>query len=57
VGSVACTAEPARRLVVQHAPPRPAWRDAEPWLTFGEVVAVHIHKAFIRDRVYDTALA
>src|SRR5215475_2522196 len=32
-------------------------RDAEAWLTFGEVVAVHIDKSFIRDGVYDTALA
>src|SRR6202008_2886316 len=32
-------------------------RDAEAWVTFGEVVAVHIDKAFIRDGVYDTALA
>jgi hypothetical protein len=35
------------------------WEDAaEPdRVTFGEVVAVHIDKAFIRDGVYDTALA
>jgi len=32
-------------------------RDAEAWLTLGEVVAVHIDKAFIRDGVYETALA
>jgi flavin reductase (DIM6/NTAB) family NADH-FMN oxidoreductase RutF len=27
------------------------------WLTLGEVVAVHIDKAMIRDGVYQTALA
>jgi flavin reductase (DIM6/NTAB) family NADH-FMN oxidoreductase RutF len=27
------------------------------WLTLGEVVAVHIDKAFIKDGVYQTALA
>jgi flavin reductase (DIM6/NTAB) family NADH-FMN oxidoreductase RutF len=32
-------------------------REAEAWLTFGEVVAVHIDKAFIRDGIYETALA
>jgi flavin reductase (DIM6/NTAB) family NADH-FMN oxidoreductase RutF len=32
-------------------------RDAEALLTFGEVVAVHIDKAFIKSGVYDTALA
>lgn len=32
-------------------------RGAEAWVTFGEVVAVHIDKAFITDGVYDTALA
>jgi flavin reductase (DIM6/NTAB) family NADH-FMN oxidoreductase RutF len=32
-------------------------RDAEALLTFGEVVAVHIDNAFIRDGVYETALA
>jgi flavin reductase (DIM6/NTAB) family NADH-FMN oxidoreductase RutF len=30
---------------------------AEAWLTLGEVVAIHIDKAFIRDGVYETALA
>jgi flavin reductase (DIM6/NTAB) family NADH-FMN oxidoreductase RutF len=30
---------------------------AEAWLTLGEVVAVHIDKAFIKDGVYQTALA
>ncbi|MBH5385011.1 flavin reductase family protein [Bradyrhizobium diversitatis] len=30
---------------------------ADAWLTLGEVVAVHIDKAFIRDGVYETALA
>ena len=30
---------------------------AEAWLTLGEVVAVHIDKVFIRDGVYQTALA
>ncbi len=30
---------------------------AQAWLTLGEVVAVHIDKAFIRDGVYQTALA
>ena len=29
----------------------------ETWLTFGEVVAVHISKALLRDGVYDTAAA
>jgi flavin reductase (DIM6/NTAB) family NADH-FMN oxidoreductase RutF len=29
----------------------------EAWLTLGEVVAVHIDKAFIKDGVYQTALA
>ena len=29
---------------------------AEAWLTLGEVVAVHIDKAFIKDGVYQTAL-
>jgi flavin reductase (DIM6/NTAB) family NADH-FMN oxidoreductase RutF len=32
-------------------------RKAEAWLTLGEVVAVHIDKAMIRDGVYQTALA
>lgn len=32
-------------------------RDAEAWLILGEVVAVHIDKAFIKDGVYQTALA
>ena len=32
-------------------------QDAEAWVTFGEVVAVHIDKTFIRNGVYDTALA
>jgi flavin reductase (DIM6/NTAB) family NADH-FMN oxidoreductase RutF len=32
-------------------------REAEAWLTLGEIVAVHIDKAFIRDGVYETALA
>jgi flavin reductase (DIM6/NTAB) family NADH-FMN oxidoreductase RutF len=32
-------------------------RKAEAWLVLGEVVAVHIDKAFIKDGVYDTALA
>jgi flavin reductase (DIM6/NTAB) family NADH-FMN oxidoreductase RutF len=31
-------------------------RKAEAWLTLGEVVAVHIDKAFIKDGVYQTAL-
>lgn len=30
---------------------------AEAWLTLGEIVAVHIDKAFIRDGVYHTELA
>ena len=30
---------------------------AEAWLTLGEVVAVHIDKSFIKDGVYQTALA
>jgi flavin reductase (DIM6/NTAB) family NADH-FMN oxidoreductase RutF len=30
---------------------------AEAWLTLGEVVAVHIDKAFIKGGVYQTALA
>jgi flavin reductase (DIM6/NTAB) family NADH-FMN oxidoreductase RutF len=30
---------------------------AEAWLTLGEVVAVHIDRRFIRDGVYQTALA
>lgn len=30
-------------------------RDAQAWLTFGEVVAVHIDKSLIRDGVYQTA--
>jgi len=30
---------------------------AEAWLTLGEVVAIHIDKAMIRDGVYQTALA
>jgi hypothetical protein len=29
---------------------------AEAWLTLGEVVAVHIDKAFIKEGVYQTAL-
>jgi flavin reductase (DIM6/NTAB) family NADH-FMN oxidoreductase RutF len=36
------------------------WADgkkADAWLTLGEVVAVHIDKAMIRDGVYQTALA
>ena len=32
-------------------------RKAQAWLTLGEVVAVHIDKAFIKDGVYQTALA
>ena len=32
-------------------------RKAEAWLTLGEVVAIHIDKAMIRDGVYHTALA
>jgi flavin reductase (DIM6/NTAB) family NADH-FMN oxidoreductase RutF len=32
-------------------------RKAEAWLTLGEVVAVHIDKALIKDGVYQTALA
>ncbi|MEH2495822.1 flavin reductase (DIM6/NTAB) family NADH-FMN oxidoreductase RutF [Bradyrhizobium sp. AZCC 1678] len=30
---------------------------AQAWLTLGEVVAVHIDKAFIQDGVYQTGLA
>ena len=29
---------------------------AQAWVTFGEVVAVHIDKAMIRDGIYQTAL-
>jgi flavin reductase (DIM6/NTAB) family NADH-FMN oxidoreductase RutF len=32
-------------------------RDADAWLTLGEVVAVHIDKALIKDGVYQTAAA
>ena len=32
-------------------------REAQAWLTLGEVVAVHIDKAMIKDGVYQTALA
>jgi flavin reductase (DIM6/NTAB) family NADH-FMN oxidoreductase RutF len=32
-------------------------KKAQAWLTLGEVVAVHIDKAFIKDGVYQTALA
>ena len=32
-------------------------READAWLTMGEVVAVHIDKALIKDGVYQTALA
>ena len=32
-------------------------KKANAWLTLGEVVAVHIDKAMIRDGVYQTALA
>ncbi len=32
-------------------------RKAQAWLTLGEVVAVHIDKALIKDGVYQTALA
>src|SRR5271169_1508215 len=32
-------------------------RKAQSWLTLGEVVAVHIDKAFIKDGIYQTALA
>ena len=32
-------------------------KKANAWLTLGEVVAVHIDKAFIKDGVYQTALA
>jgi len=32
-------------------------RKANAWLTLGEVVAVHIDKAYIKDGVYQTALA
>jgi flavin reductase (DIM6/NTAB) family NADH-FMN oxidoreductase RutF len=31
-------------------------KETEAWLTLGEVVAVHIDKAFIKDGVYQTAL-
>ncbi|QEI07457.1 flavin reductase family protein [Pigmentiphaga aceris] len=31
--------------------------DSESWMTFGEVVAVHIDKSLIKDGVYDTAAA
>ena len=32
-------------------------RDVDSWMVFGEVVAVHIDRALIRDGVYQTALA
>ena len=32
-------------------------KEAQAWLTLGEVVAVHIDKAMIRDGVYQTGLA
>jgi flavin reductase (DIM6/NTAB) family NADH-FMN oxidoreductase RutF len=32
-------------------------KEADPWLTLGEVVAVHIDKAMIKDGVYQTAAA
>jgi flavin reductase (DIM6/NTAB) family NADH-FMN oxidoreductase RutF len=32
-------------------------KEAQAWLTLGEVVAVHIDKAMIRDGVYRTGLA
>src|SRR5258708_1775077 len=32
-------------------------KKAQAWLTLGEVVAVHIDKAFIKDGIYQTALA
>jgi flavin reductase (DIM6/NTAB) family NADH-FMN oxidoreductase RutF len=32
-------------------------RDADAWMTFGEVVAVHIDKSLIRDGIYQTAEA
>src|SRR3954466_7026141 len=32
-------------------------KKAQAWVTFGEVVAVHIDKAFIKDGVYQTGLA
>ena len=32
-------------------------KDAQAWLTLGEVVAVHIDKAMIKDGVYRTGLA
>jgi flavin reductase (DIM6/NTAB) family NADH-FMN oxidoreductase RutF len=32
-------------------------QEAEAWLTLGEIIAVHIDKAFIKDGVYETALA
>jgi flavin reductase (DIM6/NTAB) family NADH-FMN oxidoreductase RutF len=32
-------------------------KEADAWLTLGEVVAVHIDKAFIKDGVYQTGLA
>ena len=35
----------------------PTVHKAQAWLTLGEVVAVHIDKAFIKDGVYQTALA
>jgi flavin reductase (DIM6/NTAB) family NADH-FMN oxidoreductase RutF len=31
--------------------------DADAWMTFGEVVAVHIDRSLIKDGVYDTAAA
>ena len=32
-------------------------REVETWVTFGEVVAVHIDRALLKDGVYQTALA
>jgi hypothetical protein len=45
-----------RRLVFQRPGPRLDAPSA-PTFTLGEVVAVHIDKAFIKDGVYQTALA
>src|SRR5437763_1651509 len=55
--------EPAKGHGLKHDPfnaivgPRPDGKEAQAWLTLGEVVAVHIDKAMIKDGVYRTGLA
>ena len=44
-------------LILRRLATPPSAFKARAWLTLGEVVAVHIDKALIKDGVYQTALA